>query len=1058
MQSDDQSAVNEAKRLLRLKKGKSAQDTVQPDYSGRDRPTGRPTYFTGQPDPEAMRDFEAAQAALKSEGAVIDLGDVDDPELPAGVVSAVDTFMNDNDASGSIPVDVDDSQAMNTPFGGVPGPMFGIEDEEESVPGPLFGQETADPGAGTFSVEEDRAIARGLEQMADIEDEADEREIDSAASGENTVRFRMDLPSDGGSTVRYDDAELPSADEGEHAETVFHPGPSSEAPAQTVDTPPPSAGSGSKQSAGSGSRARVGKADDLPEDISIAGFKDVEFIAKGADGAVYRAKNELMETPTALKFLRTYDESKLQRFAKEVEVLRELGNIANIVSVYSFGMSDVSFKDENGDRRKMKIPCLEQRLMHGSLERLLRKNSVLPTDDVVEKSVRIARALQKTHDKGIIHRDLKPDNVLLDSQGEWYIADLGLALLRNTGQASEEQGQIAGTPYYMSPEQALGDVERVDSRSDVYGLGAIMYRVLTGSIPRFYGEKDEILSFDGRGIFDVLKIVSSNDLVPLRKINRTVPRDLADIVETAMAKEQWRRYDSTAELADDLERYKKGLPPKASKKWLPTRVVQTMYAHKVKTLVASALVAVSVFAGKMYNDAIIVEENKERIRSLARSEVDEAQRMRERSSVSSDAAVIASAVVEYEQAVSALERLRGIDASSELTAQIDELKRTKSELEARALSLTNAQRLLEQERNLDSLFESAREDYDRFRQESAQSQIAGVGSMTLALRNVRDMAVRIDSGRAAERISSIDRMIAQANDVASAARLENEQEECAQAAQELYDSAFRVYQDISAQNVLENYEGARSALNQALAGAQEWSRKDEESALPDNMIASIERTVRELEQLHGSVRDSADRARRARDIVDHAERDLADHRYASARQRYTEAQNLSPSSEIKNRLDSVIALHERYNIERVQHAYESIFGYQAQVSEIWTSYYRAQIRSSVRDDRLRSARESLEAQLERPSRNGSPIAELSHIALDRDYFREFTDTQARLAEESTRLLIDTDRAQEMRRTIEQRDAAWSALQRLNTEYVQGAINREQYESLSAPLLTRLRGE
>ena len=107
---------------------------------------------------------------------------------------------------------------------------------------------------------------------------------------------------------------------------------------------------------------------------------------------------------------------------------------------------------------------------------------------------------------------------------------------------------------------------------------------------------------------------------------------------------------------------------------------------------------------------------------------------------------------------------------------------------------------------------------------------------------------------------------------------------------------------------------------------------------------------------------------------------------------------------------------------------------------------------------MTQARESLESQLECPSRNGEEIAELSHTTLDRDYFDGFTDTQTHLAEESTRLLIDTDRAQQVRLQIERRDAVWRELQDLNGAYVRGDIQKEDYNSRSAELTRELRGE
>ena len=356
------------------------------------------------------------------------------------------------------------------------------------------------------------------------------------------------------------------------------------------------------------------------------------------------------------------------------------------------------------------------------------------------------------------------------------------------------------------------------------------------------------------------------------------------------------------------------------------------------------------------------------------------------------------------------------------------------------------------------MFGAAQEQYDEFKQAAPQDQIAAIDSIVKTLGHVRDEAVKIESESGAQRIALVDRLIAQARSSASVARVNIEREELASTAQQRYDSAFTVYRDIDSLNVLEQYDETRSALDDALQKARDWKRSDEENTVPDNLILSLQRTLGELDGLHSSVQDSARRAERAQSLAELAQREADSHDYAAARQNLTEAESLSQSPDVKQMLDRVVQLHERYQIERVQHAYESIFEYQKQVTNIWTDYYRAQIRSSVRDRRLTQARESLESQLECPSRNGEEIAELSHTTLDRDYFDGFTDTQTHLAEESTRLLIDTDRAQQVRLQIERRDAVWRELQDLNGAYVRGDIQKEDYNSRSAELTRELRGE
>ena len=160
----------------------------------------------------------------------------------------------------------------------------------------------------------------------------------------------------------------------------------------------------------------------------------------------------------------------------------------------------------------------------------------------------MAAAVDYAHRQGVIHRDLKSSNVVVDDEGQPHLLDFGLAKRQADETTLTVDGQLLGTPAYMSPEQALGRHDRVGPRSDVYSLGVILYELLTGELP-----------FRGHGRM-VLWQVIDEDPRPPRRLDGRIPRDLETICLKAMAKEPARRYDSAAALADDLRRFLRGDP------------------------------------------------------------------------------------------------------------------------------------------------------------------------------------------------------------------------------------------------------------------------------------------------------------------------------------------------------------------------------------------------------------------------------------------------------------------------------------------------------------------
>jgi serine/threonine-protein kinase len=175
----------------------------------------------------------------------------------------------------------------------------------------------------------------------------------------------------------------------------------------------------------------------------------------------------------------------------------------------------------------------------------------LPARAAAELLARVADALDYAHRRGVIHRDVKPSNIQIDPEGQPHLLDFGLARWEDGEGTLTQDGELLGTPAYMSPEQARGGARRVDGRSDVYSLGVVLYEALTGALP-FRGNPPS-----------VLRQVLEEEPRPPRRLNRAVPRDLETVCLKAMAKRPMDRYPTAAALADDLRRFLQGVPVRA---------------------------------------------------------------------------------------------------------------------------------------------------------------------------------------------------------------------------------------------------------------------------------------------------------------------------------------------------------------------------------------------------------------------------------------------------------------------------------------------------------------
>ena len=275
---------------------------------------------------------------------------------------------------------------------------------------------------------------------------------------------------------------------------------------------------------------------EIPEEI--ANYQLLEKVAEGGMGIIYRAQKKETGHVVALKILReahrTSTEAK-ERFKREALTLKQkLAKHKNIITVLDVGIDK-------------SIPFFTMEFIEGNPLSTLIEERSLNLERMVEILIKLCDGLNFAHTNGVIHRDIKPSNILLNMDEEPYITDFGLAKCMDSMTLVTRSGSMLGTPYYMSPEQAKGQLGLVGPRSDIYGLGVVFYEMLTGENP-----------FKGENTIEIYQNILTANPSPPSKLNSKVPSALDEICLKCLRKNPFHRYKTAEELENDLIKYQKG--------------------------------------------------------------------------------------------------------------------------------------------------------------------------------------------------------------------------------------------------------------------------------------------------------------------------------------------------------------------------------------------------------------------------------------------------------------------------------------------------------------------
>src|SRR5216117_606496 len=309
--------------------------------------------------------------------------------------------------------------------------------------------------------------------------------------------------------------------------------------------------------------------------MDFGDYELLEEIGRGGQGVVYRARQKSLNRTVALKVIglgQWATQAHLKRFRREAEAAANLDHPC-IVPIYEVG------EREGSCYFSMKF------IDGGQLDEVTR-HTPISIRNAAELIAKLARTVHYAHEHGILHRDIKPGNILLDTKGEPHLTDFGLARLLETESTLTHTMEVLGTPSYMAPEQARGQNEQITPATDVYGLGAVFYQLLTGHPP-----------FAGGTTYETIKLLLDTEPRQPRLLNPKIDRDLSTICLKCLEKDPKRRYTSALALAEDLERWLKHEPIQARHTGIFTRGKKWVRRNPTSALLATSLVGLAAAAG-----------------------------------------------------------------------------------------------------------------------------------------------------------------------------------------------------------------------------------------------------------------------------------------------------------------------------------------------------------------------------------------------------------------------------------------------------------------------------
>src|SRR5437867_1328198 len=311
---------------------------------------------------------------------------------------------------------------------------------------------------------------------------------------------------------------------------------------------------------------------------TLANFSDYELleeIGRGGQGVVYRAHQKSLNRTVALKLIGLgpwATATHLKRCRREAEAAASLDH-RSIVPIHEVG------EREGSCYFSMKF------IEGGQLDEVVRR-APMPIRGAVELIAKVARTVHYAHEHGILHRDIKPGNILLDKNGEPHLTDFGLARLLDTQSSVTRTIEVLGTPSYMAPEQAAGEHAKISKATDVYGLGAVLYQLLTGHPP-----------FAGGTSYQTIRLLLDTEPRQPRFWDRKIARDLSTICLKCLEKDPQGRYSSALALAEDLEHWLRHEPIRAHRTGIFTRGRKWVRRNPTSAVLAASLIALAAAAG-----------------------------------------------------------------------------------------------------------------------------------------------------------------------------------------------------------------------------------------------------------------------------------------------------------------------------------------------------------------------------------------------------------------------------------------------------------------------------